>query len=376
MTANGINFKFYRELPPTGIVFKNENGDEAVFSFNKKKQHLFGTINTHDEREFEIERCHNGHVFKEINVTTLEPRLPIFPETTESLSLERSTFVEQDNATIVTYSIIFYYTQEFAFVTADIEGFVDHIIDITNEGYANSQIPVRVKAFCIEAASLSDTTGNVYDFRLMKGSSEATLNTADAAVLLVKYGLGYCGVAFLVPAVKEWVFSVTAKGCISSFVVGHELGHNFGAHHDIYDAYPGGVYSYGYGHHIERGSFSSGAQTILAYYRSGYGVRVNYYSNPSVVLPLTGTPTGVEGVSNNAAVIMQNRFTMAANGDESGACSAPTTSSTSATTSPTTTTTTSTTTSTTTLPTTSTTTTTTPWIEIFEVILNFFFFWL
>ena len=53
----------------------------------------------------------------------------------------------KDSTTIVTFSVMFYYTQEFEAVTADIEGFVDQIIDITNEGYINSKIPVRVKSF-------------------------------------------------------------------------------------------------------------------------------------------------------------------------------------------------------------------------------------
>lgn len=59
----------------------------------------------------------------------------------------------------------------------------------------------------------------------------------------------------------------------------------------------------------------------MAYNAQGHRERVNYYSNPDVVYPGTGTPTGVEGVSNNAAVITKNRFAMAALGDESSTCS-------------------------------------------------------
>ena len=61
-------------------------------------------------------------------------------------------------------------------------------------------------------------------------------------------------------------------------------------------------------------------RTVLAYTATGHETRVNYYSNPSVILPLTGTPTGVAGVSDTARVITQNRFIMAANGDESATC--------------------------------------------------------
>ena len=48
---------------------------------------------------------------------------------------------------------------------------------------------------------------------------------------------------------------------------------------------------------------------------------MNYYSNPAVTFPGTGTPTGVAGLSNNAAVISRNRFVMAGLGDESATCS-------------------------------------------------------
>ena len=60
----------------------------------------------------------------------------------------------------------------------------------------------------------------------------------------------------------------------------------------------------------------------MSYSYAGHETRVNYYSNPSVILPDTGTPTGLEGISDNAAVLTKNRFTMAALGDESADCSA------------------------------------------------------
>merc|ERR1711952_331050 len=59
---------------------------------------------------------------------------------------------------------------------------------------------------------------------------------------------------------------------------------------------------------------------LISYEAVGHNLRVNYYSNPVVIFPLTGTPTGVEGVSNNAAVLMRNIGTFAALGDESGTC--------------------------------------------------------
>ena len=65
---------------------------------------------------------------------------------------------------------------------------------------------------------------------------------------------------------------------------------------------------------------STGYRTIMSYEASGHNERVNYFSNPKVTLPQTGTATGVAGTSNNAAVLTKNREAIAAVGDESGKC--------------------------------------------------------
>ena len=56
--------------------------------------------------------------------------------------------------------------------------------------------------------------------------------------------------------------------------------------------------------------------TIMAYTWGGKK-RINYFSNPHVIFPSTGTPTGEGGKSDNAAVLLRNRFKIADMGDES-----------------------------------------------------------
>ena len=52
------------------------------------------------------------------------------------------------------------------------------------------------------------------------------------------------------------------------------------------------------------------------YSKANHKLGVNYFSNPDVVLKETLTPTGTV-TSNNAQVLLRNRFRIAALGDES-----------------------------------------------------------
>ena len=131
----------------------------------------------------------------------------------------------------------------------------------------------------------------------------------------------WCGVAYLPPIPNgDDSFSVTRKSCaLGSYTFGHELGHNFGCHHNI-EVDKNTYYPYGHGHLIEAGNGVQGSTTILAYTNPDHRTRANYYSNPSMIYPPTGTPLGVKEVSDCARLLTENRFAFAAIGDESGKC--------------------------------------------------------
>ena len=325
ISFHGVVLQFSNEIGH-GRDYKNAKGDEAFISYNKANGHFFANLDTHDGRIFTIEACHNGHVIKEMDMEKQKPSGPLTPPAS-MLPLAPANSIEvTDTTTVVTYSMMFYYTKEFAAVTADIEGFVDYAVELTNQGYINSKIPVRIEKFCIEETTMSQAEAvDIRKWTYSKGTVKALRNTADMATLLVTTA-PYCGVAWLVDADARLAVSINVKGCIGGFVLGHEIGHNFGCHHDQNqralnprrETNP--FYEYGYGHHIEQGTSSQGYSTILAYNKRGFSARVNYHSNPDVILPATGTPTGIRGLSNNAAVFMKNRFKMAAHGDESDSC--------------------------------------------------------
>ena len=71
------------------------------------------------------------------------------------------------------------------------------------------------------------------------------------------------------------------------------MAHNFGCAHDPRVS-SNQFYAYGHGYLME-----GGFRTIMAYFTTSHRTRVNYYSNPSVIMPLSNTATGSTGVSIN-----------------------------------------------------------------------------
>ena len=92
---------------------------------------------------------------------------------------------------------------------------------------------------------------------------------------------------------------------------GHEIAHNLGAQHNI-ELKKNTVFPYGHGHRF--GSYKS----IMSYNKSH--TRVNYFSNPNVIHPKSGKATGIAGISNNARVLTQNRFTVSNYYKDTGTC--------------------------------------------------------
>ena len=72
------------------------------------------------------------------------------------------------------------------------------MVAVTNQGYINSAVPLRVAVHCVEAAKLRDRDNSVkmlYKFEGYKDSVENLRQTADAAMLLVD-DFSDCGIAF------------------------------------------------------------------------------------------------------------------------------------------------------------------------------------
>jgi len=305
------------------VAYVNEKGCEAIFSARGDK--VYGNVNT-PVGDFALEPCSafkGCHVWKEEDTSKFvdgegeEPPEHSTSRADHQVNKELREQGIQDNTTIVTFTVKYYFTKEAKEIIDDIDLYFDQITAITNEGFINSLIPVRMKIHCIElAADLEELYNGVpmlKAFDAYKGSYEALRGGADAAALIVKSSR-LCGIAW----VDGWRFggtlTVQTKQCAqNSFILGHELGHNFGCWHDR-DQGGEGPYSYGFGAFIADGPY----RTIMSYHKTGYEVRANIYS--STVAKFENTIISGTATEDNARVIKENRFGMAAVGNEEGTC--------------------------------------------------------
>ena len=63
-----IHLKFNSTIFPNGFVYKNAKGDEAVITYNVDTGNMFGSLKTHQDKSYAIEKCHNGYVLKAFDV--------------------------------------------------------------------------------------------------------------------------------------------------------------------------------------------------------------------------------------------------------------------------------------------------------------------
>ncbi len=333
-----LDFKHNINNDPNSYLY-GSSGGEAVITYNPKTEGLHGHATSKNGDSYVIEYCGEvGHVWKTIDTENVEGNDGlVFPgiKTRLGLTLGESDQLSDnpvaeitptDNTTIVTYTVMFYYTAELAEDTPDLEGFFDQLVADTNAGYENSEIPLRIKKHCSEQVPKGSfkskwATPLLNELTSLNADPAITRNGADVAALIVLDLNNLCGIAWINTLESGATFSVTKKSCASSsYSLAHEIGHNIGAQHDPKTS-TNGEFPYAHGHLIASGNSNLGVRTIMAYKTPNHVARVNYWSNPNVIYPITKKTTGVTGLSNNAALLTMRRYTLANVGDESiGGC--------------------------------------------------------
>ena len=123
-------------------------------------------------------------------------------------------------------------------------------------------------------------------------------NKADACVLLID-NASSCGLAAEIWATDEsQAFVVVHHDCAkNNLSLAHELGHIFGARHNLLVDPTLSPFVDGHCHL----STTDNWRTVMAYPTIANPVRLPYWSNPDV--KINGEPTGILGKENNARVL-------------------------------------------------------------------------
>merc|ERR1712088_52078 len=337
----GATLDFLDQPGSNTFAFSSEEGDEATFSVDTDLGAVWGHAQLADGRDFIIEpsldNCAGCHVVIEENQDAFPhdlaetPPPPSGEETRSNAAL--LDMGKNDQTTLVTYSIMLYYTPEVKAAVDDIRLMADQVIATTNQGYINSEIPLRAVLHCIEETKEPESAftldnrdqGRLGYFRQYKDGGNNLRGSADAAVLIVKDAQGVCGVGYKLRDASnydDWMVSLTELSCaLGGYTFGHELGHNTGLDHDKYaDVTRNTPYSQGY--HLPGTRY----RTILAYSHGDHRLRANHYSNPRV--NFKDVPTGDAETADAARRMTEIRFVIGAIGDESDTCTtlpAPTT---------------------------------------------------
>jgi len=282
-------------------------------------------------RHFKLEMCSN-HAFcytwsevdtanwvREVEVKSSLIDPPEHEHDQKLLDLGRADTTTKVNVSITVYTDSTF-RKSFS-SNAELVAFVNLAISETNQGYANSQIPINMYLKCLlntPSADGSDSDTILSNFlKAAKNDFKTFRRSADITVLLSNSYSDYCGVAYTNVLSKGQTLGTVSKGCATGYYsFGHEIAHMVGALHNKEAGSVNNAYPTGYGF-LMRPPVNSGFRTILAYPAQGYNTRVNYYSNPAI--KYKNIPTGETNI-NNAKVLTERRFLMAGVGDESLTC--------------------------------------------------------
>ncbi len=188
----------------------------------------------------------------------------------------------------------------------DMPALIELALTTGNDVLVNSQVPTRLRLVETHYTNFQENGDMSDDLSALRNPNDGLMDDVHNVrtqvgadmVMMVTSSSNYCGIAYLDSA-PEWTFSVTYRGCMSSYTPIHEFGHNFGAHHDDANA-SNHAYTFGYGlyNNIETPYW----RTVMSYQCPGGGCnRIPYFTTPA--LTYNDLPLGDPETLDNARVI-------------------------------------------------------------------------
>ena len=206
------------------------------------------------------------------------------------------------------------YTPQALSANANIVSTIQLAVDMANASYLASNANVRLRLVGTMLATGYSEAGKSYqglleDITFGAGAMSAVHTQrnalgADLVGLFVNNGV-YCGMAW-VNSSNAYAYSVTSHFCVNNHTFAHELGHNFGAWHDIANSPINVPFLYGHGYIHPQNLW----RTIQSYPGPcGNCPRIGNFSNPQV--NHNGHPTGTVTQHDVARVHRERAATIA-----------------------------------------------------------------
>jgi hypothetical protein len=317
-TTTPIGFSGAHHQAWFGNLANNQGSAVFILNNGRLSGKINSTIGTFEIFPADNHRClivqHGSDHWPGCNATS---QTSYTPSSAPSLISELENSTTEDNPSQDTVAenhirVIVAYTAGAQFKTRAIYGrtmqeHVDLALAETNQGYANSDINLRLELACLYKTGFLETTAienDVEDFRNNgdgKGDEVHQLRTdfdADMCCLLTdgrdyswcgwSYGFDYTS--------RENMFQATSYSCATgNFSLAHEFGHTQGCRHNDDMA----LLPFPYGHGYRKDTYWA---TIMAMTTGTTAVRLNYWSNPGIASPvLPYTPMGTPADENNFA---------------------------------------------------------------------------
>lgn len=286
-----------------------EGHTDGYALFVRRNGAIAGKVHIPDVGLFEILDAGNGlSIVREIDDEAMPPcgntaahriATPNANDNDEELGVAQAS---SDRGTFIFADVLLLYTTAArigAGSVANVEAQIELAIADTNLSYQTSGVSLRVRiATMVETPYVESPTlqtdlsrlAAVGDGFIEEAHTLRSQYSADLVALIpAAAASGACGVGYLMTNVSNsfasLAFNVSARTCLSTLTLAHELGHNMGCAHDRNNAGGPGAFSYSFGHRDGANQYRS----VMSY---APGTRVKVFSNPNVNFP-NGQPSGV-----------------------------------------------------------------------------------